>query len=628
MNYEERDHKTYREDPKEGLQIMCNFTAEIVTETRFVDGINDTTSLILRGRMPHPDPEATDEEKAEGLELPEIEISGEEFAGMKWVTRRWGVRCVIYPGSGIVDDLRTHIQTSSTPQVRHVYKQTGWEVINGKRVYLHVGGGITKTGNDGSISVLLPPELTRYNLACQEEPGHCVRSVLGLVNLARPDLTWPLLAASLAPLYGPVDFAVHLTGRTGSFKSEVCSLFQSLYGAGMDARHLPGSWSSTANAIEALAFMTRSAVFCLDDFVPMGTSWQQKQYQQNADKIIRSQGNQSGRARLTDTSRLQQTMYPRGLILSTGEDTPEGHSVRARMLILELVAGEIEPGKLSQAQALRKCYPGAVAFLAQELAGHPVALAPRVEQWRDDHRDIGHSRTPGMLGRLVAVAEHFLATALGAQFITKPQHDAYRAQAERAIMEAGSRQKGYLEDADPVDIFLAALRQALGSGAGHLRTLNGGTPADAAVMGWTSEGSRARGELEVFKARGPLIGWVKPRADELYLDTTTGYSVVKKVAGAEMPLSKQTLFKRMKDSGVLLRVDEGRQRNTIRVVAENHPRQVLCLSLARALELKETEDETDDADDDDDGDDADADDDDGVATGDSDDFDFDTGADE
>lgn len=596
MNYEEAGYKTYRDDPKDGMQVLANFVAEIVRETRFIDGINDTTSLVVRGMMPNPKPEA---ERGQGepeyIELPEVEISGDEFAGMKWVTRRWGIRCVIYPGSGVADDLRTHIQTKSNPVVRHVYKQTGWEVIGGKRTYLHVGGGVTKSGNDPNISVLLPPELTRYDLRCDCEPRECVAATLRLLTLADPTITWPLLAATLAPLYGPVDFAVHLTGRTGSFKSEVCSLFQSHYGAGMDARHLPGSWSSTANAIEALAFMTRNAVFCLDDFVPMGTSWQQKQYQQNADKIIRSQGNQSGRARLTDTSRLQQTMYPRGLILSTGEDTPEGHSVRARMLIMELTPGTISPDDLTACQECRCKYNGTMLWLAQELAGHPADLTGRVNMIRTELRDVGHSRTPGMLGRLIACAEHFLASALGAGFITKPQHDRLVSEAQTAIVAAGNRQRGYLEDSDPVDIFLAALRQVLGAGGGHLRTTNGGQPIDAGVMGWIRDENYSRGdEVQVFRARGPTIGWVRPRADELYLDVTTGYNVVKKAAGADMPLSKQTLFKRLKDSGSLLRVDDARGRNTIRIQAENHPRQVLCLSLAKALELKETEDDGDD----------------------------------
>lgn len=591
MNYAEQDYKTYAEDPKEGMRLLCNFVAEIVQETRFIDGINDSTSLVIRGLMPNPDPDAE-----EPIELPEIEISGEEFAGMKWVTRRWGVRCVIYPGSGVVEDLRTHLQTKSRPEVRHVYKQTGWELIDGKRTYLHVGGGITKDGNNGRISVLLPPELARYELSCPNDPAASVRASLMLLELTDKATTWPLLAATLAPLYGPVDFAVHITGRTGSFKSEVCSLFQSHYGAKMDARHLPGSWSSTANAIEALAFMARNAVFCLDDFVPMGTSWQQKQYQQNADKIIRAQGNQAGRARLTDTSRLQQTYYPRGLILSTGEDTPEGHSVRARMLILELTAGEIDPDELSTAQELRPCYPGTIRWLAQELAGHPADLTARVNQIRAELRDVGHSRTPGMLGRLIAVAEHFLATALGAGFISKAEHDKKAAEAISAIVAAGGRQKSYLEDADPVDIFLAALRQAVASGGGHFRLINGGTPANAAVMGWSEE--KYRDGMDLWKSRGPCIGWVKPRADELYLDVVAGYAVVKKTAGAEMPLSKQTLFKRMKDSGALVRTDEGRGRNTIRVTAENHPRQVLCLSLSRALDLKEIDDDERDDDDD------------------------------
>jgi hypothetical protein len=52
----------------------------------------------------------------------------------------------------------------------------------------------------------------------------------------------------------------------------------------------------------------------------------------------------------------------------------------------------------------------------------------------------------------------------------------------------------------------------------------------------------------------------------------------------------------LKDAGALCRTDEGRQRNTVRVTAENHPRQVLCLSLSTVLDLEEIEDGDDDTD--------------------------------
>jgi hypothetical protein len=46
---------------------------------------------------------------------------------------------------------------------------------------------------------------------------------------------------------------------TGRFKSEAAALAQQHFGAGLDARHLPANWSSTGNALEALAFTAKDA---------------------------------------------------------------------------------------------------------------------------------------------------------------------------------------------------------------------------------------------------------------------------------------------------------------------------------------------------------------------------------
>lgn len=581
MNYEIVDFKSYRETDKGDKELMANFTAFITRETRYTDGQSSKTTLTVAGEMPNPDPDKKDEP----VQLPPVEVSTDDFGTFSWVMPNWGSRCVIRPGSGMKDDLRAMIQLNSSPELVTVFKSTGWHIVNGKRMYVHNGGAIGKGGNDPSVTVRLPHELSRYNLATDVPAKDGVRASLLLLDLARHDLTWPMLLTTLAPLYGPCDFATHITGRTGSFKSELCSLFQSHYGPGMDARHLPGSWSSTPNAIEALAHYACNAAFVLDDFVPGGTSWQVRALQQNADKIIRAQGNCAGRARLSDTSTLQQTMFPRGVIISTGEDTPEGHSVRGRMLIHEIAAGEIEPADLTACQKLRHCYCATTAWLAQVLAAEPHDLSARVSEWRPTFRGIGHARTPDMLARLQAVAEHFLAAATAAGFISKAEMTHFYTDAVKSIRAAGERQTAFLEDVDPVDVFFGALRQVLASGGGHLRTLRGGIPVGAEAMGWTTE--RSLGELASFKARGPCIGWIKADQDELFVDITHGYALIKKAAGAEMPLTKQTLIKRLKDAGKLVRVDEGRQRNTIRITAENHPRQVVCVCLSEALDMKE-----------------------------------------
>lgn len=582
MNYFADKSRSFRDDG-EGPELMANFVARIEAEVQIVDGINTQRVLTLAGEMP------AESDDADPVKLPPVELTAEQFASMSWVMAAWGSRCVIRPGSSIKDDLRTMIQLNSAPKVSTVYRHTGWTTIRGKPAYLHGGGAITPAGNDTSVQVRMSNELARYSLACAAKPQESIAASLDLTNLDGGELTWPLLAATLAPVYGPCDFAVHVTGRTGSFKSEVASLFQSHYGCGMDARHLPGSWSSTPNALEALAFFAKDALFVVDDFIPAGSSTAQRTYQANADKIIRAQGNQQGRARLTDVSSLQQTMYPRGLILSTGEDTPEGHSVRGRMLILEISPGKIGSQALSAAQALRDRLPGTIAWLAQSLAKNPADIKRRVEQLRTHFREIGHGRTPSMLARLVATVEDFTGRAAAESLISKSDAAGYSRAAAEAIAAAGNRQKSFLEGADPVELFIAALRQLVAGGFGHFRGLSGGIPACAMIVGWTVE--RMHGELETYKARGPVCGWCKPGAGELYLDAHAGVAAVRKIAGQELSLSGQTLLKRLKEAGKLKRVDSARDRNTVRVMAEGHPRNVLCFDLYQALDVKEVADD-------------------------------------
>jgi hypothetical protein len=477
------------------------------------------------------------------------------------------------------------IQSLSNPTVQIVYRQTGWQTISKNQVYLHGGGGITAAGNDDSYTVSLPQEIAHYDLSCDEDPQECCLASLDLLNLTDQSITWPLLAATWAPLYGPVDFAVHLTGKTGSFKSELVSLFQAHYGAGFDARTLPGSWSSTPNALEALAYMARNAVFVIDDFIPSGTSAQQRAYQGNADKVFRAQGNQAGRARLTDTTSLQQTMFPRGIIMSTGEDTPEGQSVRARMLILEIAPASIDTSSLTDAQSNRPFYCGSVAWLAQSLASKPANLKPAIATLTKSLKGIGHARTGPMLGRLIAVAQDVLGRMREAGIVSAKVCTLYQAAAQAAMIAAGSLQGAFLEDADPVDTFSQVIRQVMATGGGFFRTQNGGVPAGASLLGWSAVGGF--GEMQTFQSRGQQLGWVNVPKNELYLDVLAGYPTIKKAAGSSISLSQGQMLKQMKQSGLITRSDPTRNRNTIRITAEGHPRQVICLSLSDVLDQQE-----------------------------------------
>lgn len=602
--YKIQNHKTFRLDDEGQPVPLANFEAYIVKETRTIDGLDNQTTLTIEGTQADPRPPENGVER-KPIKLPDVHVDANEFANFAWVLRNWGARAVIYPGGSSKEELRTCIQLNSKPQIEEIYGTMGWqEDAKGNMMYLHAAGAIKSDGNDARVRVVLPSELKRFTLTDGEpgcEPEEAFHASLGLIELGPPEMTWPLWAATFAPILGPCDFAMHVSGRSGTYKSEVTSLFQCHYGASMDARHLPASWSSTANALEAQAHFACNAVMVVDDFVPTGTAYQQKGYQNNADRLIRGQGNQSGRARLSDAASFKSAFYPRGLIISSGEDTPEGQSVRARMHIIEMSPGDISVAELTKCQKRRKQYVVAMAaFIADmcdtqapDITKQGQLLKPEIQVRVDEIRDllvsIGHARTPAMLARLMATAEVVLDWAAERGFISREKASKHQEEARQAIMKSGMDQKKHLETADPVMILQNALRTGLVNLKGHLRTLSGGVPTQPDRLGWTMVAQAD--ETPRYKAHGPCIGWIDWTDDTVYFEADSAFTMAKKEAGAELSVTKPTAWKRLKDAGMLKRVDSARSRNTIRVTADGHTRNVVALGAAEFFDTKESVDD-------------------------------------
>ena len=142
----------------------------------------------------------------------------------------------------------------------------------------------------------------------------------------------------------------------------------------MDARHIPGSWSSTGNALEGLAFSAKDVLLVVDDFAPTGSATDVQRLHREADRLLRAQGNSSGRMRMRADATLKPAKPPRGLILSTGEDVPKGQSLRARMLVIETGKDALDWDKLTACQE-----DAANGLYAQAMAGYVHWLAHRYQ---------------------------------------------------------------------------------------------------------------------------------------------------------------------------------------------------------------------------------------------------------
>jgi hypothetical protein len=122
-----------------------------------------------------------------------------------------------------------------------------------------------------------------------------------MLDLGPDRLMVPIYGSIWRAILGGADFSMFLYGHTGVFKTEVAALVQQHFGSNFDARRLPTLFISNANANEVLAFSAKDAVLAVDELAPPEGGGERDRVFRDADRLLRSQGNQTGAARCART---------------------------------------------------------------------------------------------------------------------------------------------------------------------------------------------------------------------------------------------------------------------------------------------------------------------------------------
>lgn len=557
---------------------LTNFTARIVGDVAHDDGAEVVRRFELEASL--------------GGRAHRFTVPAERFAGMTWVTEHLGAEALLYPGMTLRDHARAAIQLlSGRVPARRVYTHTGWRKLGDHWAYLHAGGALGAQGALRDVETALPDALARFVLP--DPPGgdalrEAVRASLGLLDLAPRRITVPLLAAVYRAALGGTNFAVHLSGGTGVGKTQLATLAQQHYGPDHRAEEPPGSWSSTSNALEGLAFTAKDAVLLVDDFAPTGDGGNIARLHREADRLLRAQGNRAGRHRLRPDGTLRPVRWPRGLIVSTGEETPRGQSLRARLLILDVGPGDVDFERLTcaQAAAAAGAYAAALAGFLRWAAGQYDGLQARLRelqlQYRAEaQRSVTHRRTGDIAAQLAAGWRIVLDFAAEAGGLAPAEAESLWHEGWAALGEAAAAQAAHQLAAEPAARFLELLRAAIASGRAHVAGPNGGAPDDAAAWGWrrVSIGTGEHARIE-WQPQGHRVGWVE--GADLLLEPEASYAAAQAVGAATgdpLAVLPRTLRKRLHERGLLKAVGSrgGRERLTVRRVLEGVRREVLCL---------------------------------------------------
>jgi hypothetical protein len=395
-----------------------------------------------------------------GQKLPRAPVPIAKFAAMNWPLELWGHHAAVAAGMNSKDRLREAIQLlSQNVGERHVYAHTGWARVGTAWAYLHAGGAVGAEG----VEVSLPSELRAYTLpSVAEDPRGAMKTSLALLDIAPLTVTGPLWAAVWRAVLAsalPADFSLFLAGPTGALKSTLAALFLSHFGA-FGRVHLPGSWASTANALEHRAFTLKDSLFVIDDYAPQQLD--AKELQAKANRLLRAQGNLAGRGRLKSNLEERATYPPRGLIISTGEDLPRGESILARTVIVRLERESVDMKKLTELQALAHRLPHTMLGFLQLVAPEIDTLSSRLAEIFSGARDRlqsdgAHLRTPEANAQLWVGAVVGLQFAIKVGALSGGEADALRASLWVALREVADEQTQQVQSEQPVRQWLGLL---------------------------------------------------------------------------------------------------------------------------------------------------------------------------
>ncbi len=560
---------------------LTNFSSRIVAQVVEDDGAEQRRLFEIQGTL--------------GARTPRFQLPPSAFTAMNWPTEHLGANAVTYAGMGIRDHARVAIQlVSGEVPERTVYTHLGWREIGGEWVYLHGGGAIGPVGpvKEG-VETRLDGALARYvfpDPPTGDALRAAVRASVSLLEVAPDRVTVPLLAAAYRAALGASDFSEHLVGPTGVLKTELAALVQQHFGAAMDSRNLPGSWSSTANLLEAVAFAAKDAVFVVDDFAPAGSAGDVLRFHRDADRLLRAQGNSSGRQRMRADTTLRPSKPPRGLVLSTGEDVPRGQSLQARVLVLEVGPGDVNEELLSRCQAdgAAGLYAAAMAGFIGSIAGRYGAIRAglRAEVVRLRQQALGssaHRRTPEIVANLAIGIDQFLTFAEAVGAIEPEEHVALSMRCWLALGHAAAGQDEHQSASDPAARFLELLAAAIGAGRAHVAGEHGDLPCNPGAWGWRKD-TDGTGSLQhaTWRPQGERVGWVveDDKGRDLFLEPHSSFAAAQSMGrDTDDPLAIQTrtLHRRLQQARLLLSVDDARGRLTVRRTLGGTRRSVLHL---------------------------------------------------
>lgn len=446
-----------------------------------------------------------------------------------------------------------------------LYRHTGWTEKNGRPVYLT---GDTCIGADGPVpgyALELGPRIGTYALPTPPEGDQerdAVRASLDLLDLAPPEVMWPLLLMTYLPVMEIAaprpDFLGVLYGPSDTCKSVLAGIGLSHYSTRSLLDPFPQNFSSTRVSLETYAHGAKNALQVIDDAHPASNRREATDIAERFEYLARSAANGSARGRGSRSGGDRKDRPPRGFALVTAELRFKVPSAENRSFIVALQKGQVDKTQLNHitAQAETGVYTTAMAGFVRHLAqgfeaGELDGARKRWAELRSELVTEGRGRSASHLAHMLLCAETLLTYAWSVGAIDQTTAEAMYEQANSALVSVDSAAAAGRVEIDPVTRWTELLREALDSKQAHVESMTGIAPEDSTRWGWETLPG-AFGNDPTSQRRGLMIGNLSDDGTTLYLIPKATHELLAKMAGADtLGLDDRALNDRLGEAGVI-----------------------------------------------------------------------------
>lgn len=498
-------------DGGEDEQPLCNFVARVTEDILKDNGAYTERFLRIQGRL-------------NGSSLPLVTVQESQFDGMLWTRKKWGVKAQIEKSIDKVERhlCQTIIKSSGKVPERIIYTHTGWREIDGQMLYLTAGGAVGRP----DIEVELPPPmLNKYRLPQPEgDLKGAVTKSMELLLIADMKVTLPafiLPYLAVLNVFEDMTFTAWFIGRSGSLKSTLTALALSHFGD-FTQKNLRVSWFGTRTELEKLSFTAKDILFPIDDYAPPANPAEARELNKTVEYIIRSYANRQGKVRANPDMTSQETFYPRGLLVTSGEQLPPpGVSRSARILPIPIERSDFfNDGRedyymLTQAQKDRRQYPVSMSYYIKWIQANWKSVDEKfhtyiIKYLQGAPKEDIHLRLVETISLMQAGYRIFLDFAADSGVIKASSVNEHLESGCEILIGLLRGQSVRISSERPGERFIEVVKSLLSSGKVILRHLN-----DIGI--WSPE-EAGPGQI--------IIGWDDTNDAIVYLNPEEAYSAV------------------------------------------------------------------------------------------------------